>query len=198
MTVCIGLTGGIASGKSTVSEMLVELGADFINADLVGHQIYLPEKEAWQDIVDTWGEEVLMPDRTINRQKLGSIVFSDPEALARLNQITHPRIYAELEKEVALRKSGKCDKKALVVEAAILIEAKWFPLFDKIWVVVTDQETAIKRLTESKGMTRQQASGRIDAQLSNQQRIRYADVVIENSGTLDEVRKQVEKAWEEL
>jgi len=187
MTVSIGLTGGIASGKSTVSKMLVELGADYIDADLVGHQIYQPGKEAWQEIIDTWGEDLLLPDQTINRQKLGAIVFSAPEALARLNQITHPRIKAELKKEIDLRKKSESDVKALVIEAAILIEANWHPLFDKIWVVITDEKTAIDRLAKSKGMTPEQARARIDAQLSNEERKKYADVVIENNGSLEEV-----------
>jgi dephospho-CoA kinase len=198
MTVSIGLTGGIASGKSTVSKMLVELGADYIDADLVGHQIYQPGKEAWQEIIDTWGEDLLLPDQTINRQKLGAIVFSAPEALARLNQITHPRIKAELKKEIDLRKKSESDVKALVIEAAILIEANWHPLFDKIWVVITDEKTAIDRLAKSKGMTPEQARARIDAQLSNEERKKYADVVIENNGSLEEVLKQVEKAWAEI
>lgn len=198
MTTCIGLTGGIASGKSTASSILVELGADYINADLVGHQIYLPGKEAWKEIIETWGEELLLPDGAINRQKLGAIVFSDPQALARLNQITHPRIYAELQEEVASRKAAPSGRKALVVEAAVLIEAKWLPLCDKVWVVVADEETAVKRLALSKGMTPEQAKARIGAQLSNEERTKYADVVIQNNGALEEVRKQVEKAWREL
>ncbi len=198
MTVCIGLTGGIASGKSTVSGILEELGADFINADLVGHQIYLPGRDAWKEIIDTWGQELLLLDRTIDRQKLGAIVFSDPKALAKLNEITHPRIYIELEKEMVAKQKIGGDKKALVVEAAILIEAKWFPLFEQIWVVVTEKETAIQRLADSKGLTREQAQARINAQLSNEERISYANVVIENNGTLEEMRKQVEQAWEKL
>ncbi len=198
MTVCIGLTGGIASGKSTVSAILEELGADFINADLVGHQIYLPGRDAWKEIIDTWGQELLLLDRTIDRQKLGAIVFSDPKALAKLNEITHPRIYIELEKEMVAKQKIGGDKKALVVEAAILIEAKWFPLFEQIWVVVTEKETAIQRLADSKGLTREQAQARINAQLSNEERISYANVVIENNGTLEEMRKQVEQAWEKL
>ena len=198
MAVCIGLTGGIASGKSTVSKTLVELGADYMDADLVGHQIYLPDKDAWRDLVAAWGEDLLMPDRTINRQKLGAIVFSDPKELERLNRITHPRIKAELAVEIDKRKSGGDSYKPFVVEAAILIEAKWDILFDKIWVVVAPPEIAIERLAESKNMPPNQAKARIDAQLSNDKRIKYADVVIENTGSLDEMRKQVEAAWSRL
>ncbi len=181
-----------------MSGILEELGADFINADLVGHQIYLPGRDAWKEIIDTWGQELLLLDRTIDRQKLGAIVFSDPKALAKLNEITHPRIYIELEKEMVAKQKIGGDKKALVVEAAILIEAKWFPLFEQIWVVVTEKETAIQRLADSKGLTREQAQARINAQLSNEERISYANVVIENNGTLEEMRKQVEQAWEKL
>src|SRR5918996_2952795 len=127
----LGLTGGIGVGKSTVTHVLEELGAAIIDADKVGHQIYLPDLPAWREIVDTFGAEVLNADRTINRQALGKIVFADPEALRRLNGIVHPKMFDRMAELIAeLRTQG--GMKAIVVEAAVLIEANWMPLVDQV------------------------------------------------------------------
>ncbi len=103
----IGLTGGIGSGKSLVTEILVELGAELVNADLLGHRVYLPGREAWRDIINAFGQEVVAPDQTIDRKKLGPIVFGDKKALEKLNSITHPRIYDEAAKEIAAIRARK-------------------------------------------------------------------------------------------
>src|SRR5215211_2680371 len=134
----IGLTGGIGAGKSTVTQILEELGAAVIDADKVGHQIYLPNRPAWREIVETFGPEVLNADRTINRQALGKIVFGDPEALHTLNRIVHPKMFARMAELIAeLRARG--GMKAIVVEAAVLIEANWQPLADQVWVVIASE-----------------------------------------------------------
>ncbi|MBI2875717.1 MAG: dephospho-CoA kinase [Candidatus Tectomicrobia bacterium] len=193
----IGLTGGIAAGKSLVSQMLAELGAHIINADLIGHEIYLPQKEAWKEIVATFGPEVLRPDQTVDRARLGSIVFGNPEALARLNQITHPRIIEEAQQRIETQRQKERGR-PIIFEAAILIEANWLFLVDKVWVVVADKEVAIERLRRDRNLTREQAESRIASQLSNQERARYAHVLIQNNGTLEELRGQVRQAWEKL
>ena len=124
----IGLTGGIASGKSTVSETLQELGATILNADLIGHEAYLPGKDAWKDIVAAWGEDLLDPEtKIVDRRKLGGIVFSDPEALQTLNRIVWPRIYDMVAERFEGFRNGGVD--VVVLEAAVLIEADWIPWY---------------------------------------------------------------------
>jgi dephospho-CoA kinase len=193
----IGLTGGIATGKSTVSDTLKELGATIINADLVGHESYLPGKPAWKDIVATWGEDkVLDPEtKNVDRRKLGAIVFGDPDALQTLNRIVWPRIYdMTAEKIEEHRRQGVS---VLVLEAAVLIEANWTPLVDEVWVVVTPPEVAVKRLMGRNNLTEEQAFARIRSQISNEERVKRATVVIENAGALGEVKERVRQLWRE-
>jgi len=193
----IGLTGGIGAGKSTVTQVLEELGAAVIDADKVGHQIYLPDLPAWREIVETFGREVLHADRTINRQALGKIVFADPEALRTLNRIVHPKMFERMAELIAeLRARG--GMKAIVIEAAILIEANWQPLADQIWLVVASEPVVIERLTKQRNLSAEQVRTRIAAQLSNEERLKHAHVVIRNDGSLDEVRTAVEQAWNQL
>lgn len=188
----IGLTGGIAAGKSIVSQMLAELGAHIINADKIGHEIYLPQKEAWRDIVNAFGPDILLPDQRVDRARLGSIVFGDKGALATLNQITHPRIIEEAKREIEPLRAQKENAKPIIFEAAILIEANWLFLVDKVWVVIADREVSIERLQRDRNLNRAQAESRINSQLSNAERIKYADLVIENNASLEELRSQVE------
>jgi dephospho-CoA kinase len=193
----IGLTGGIGAGKSTVTQMLEELGAAVIDADKVGHQIYLPDLPAWREIVETFGREVLHADRTINRQALGKLVFADPEALRTLNRIVHPKMFARMAELIAeLRARG--GMKAIVIEAAILIEANWQPLADQIWLVVASEPVVIERLARQRNLSPEQVRTRIAAQLSNEERLKHTHVVIRNDGSLDEVRAAVQQAWDQL
>jgi dephospho-CoA kinase len=193
----IGLTGGIGAGKSTVTHMIEELGAAVIDADKVGHQIYLPDLPAWREIVGTFGQEVLHADRTINRQSLGKIVFADPEALRTLNRIVHPKMFERMAELIAeLRVRG--DMEAIVIEAAILIEANWQPLADQIWLVVASEPVVIERLAKQRNLSPEQVRTRIAAQLSNEERLKHAHVVIRNDGSLDEVRTAVHQAWDQL
>jgi dephospho-CoA kinase len=200
MSACIpviGLTGGIGAGKSTVTQMLQELGAVVIDADKVGHQIYLPDLPAWQEIVETFGPTVLNADRTINRQALGKIVFADPDALRTLNRIVHPKMFARMAELIAeLRARG--GMKAIVVEAAVLIEANWQPLVDQVWLVVASEAVVIDRLAKQRHLSPEQVRSRIVAQLSNDARQKHAHVLIRNDGSLDEVRTAVEEAWDRL
>lgn len=195
----VGLTGGIGSGKSTVSLLLQERGAKIIDADKMGHQIYLPDTEAWKEIVATFGTEVLNADCTINRAALGRIVFADTQALAKLNAITHPRIYAAIAEQIAaLRQNPPPALRGIVVEAAVLIEANWIPLVDRVWVVVASEEKVIERVMRQRALTPEEIKRRLAAQLSNAERAQYADLVLVNNGTLEEIKATVEKQWEAL
>lgn len=192
----IGLTGGIASGKSTVSETAKELGAFILNADLVGHETYLPGTDAWKDIVATWGEEVLVPEtKEVDRRKLGPIVFGSPEALQTLNRIMWPRMYDIMDQKLeAYRRQGV---PVVILEAALLIEANWTPLTDEVWVTVASEEAVIQRLQGRNGLTREQALARIRSQLSAEERAKHADVIIDTNTTIPEVQEQVHQLWRE-
>lgn len=191
----IGLTGGIASGKSLVSEILRdEYEATVISGDELGHQAYLPDTDAWKDILARWGDDLMNPDtREIDRRKLGAIVFADPAELTALNEITWPRIRALAEKTIAdLRESGA---KIAVLEAAIMIEAKWTDMCDELWVTEASEADAIARLQSRNGLTEEQAKQRINAQLSNEERADEADVLLQNTGTIEELRIRVGELW---
>jgi len=195
--ITIGITGGIGSGKSTASQILGELGAEVIDADQVGHRIYLPDTPAWREIVAAFGEGILAPDRTIDRTRLGPLVFSNPDALRQLNAIAHGKMFSYIQGQI----DYMCQKQAtrvVVVEAAILLEAGWQALVDQIWVVVTEVEVAIARLKAYKNFTEDQARTRIAAQLSNEARMAQADKVIWNNTDLSALRQAVEAAWRSL
>ena len=187
----IGLTGGIGTGKTQVSEFLRTLGATIINADLVGHEAYLPHTETWREVVKEFGEEILDETENIDRAKLGPIVFGDPERLQALNAIVHPRIYAMIEERIAALDG---DARAVVVEAALLIEAKWTPIADEIWVVTAPQEQVLSRLT-GRGMSSEQAQARIESQMPQDERTTYADIVINNDSGIDELESSVREIW---
>ncbi len=190
----IGLTGGIGSGKSTVAKILEELGAVVIHADAVGHEIYRPHTEGWRRVIEAFGLAILKPDQTVDRQQLGAIVFKDGEALKRLNAIVHPLMFAEIERRIrSLRTAGLTQP--IVVEAAILIEANWLPLVDEVWLVVASREAVIKRLGNQRGLLPEDVARRIDAQLKDAERRKLAQVVIDNTGSLDELRRRVHSVW---
>ena len=181
----IGLTGGIASGKSTVSRALQDLGAIVIDADEVAHTIIEPGKPAWEDIVEHFGSEVLNPDQTIDREKLGAIVFNDPERLQELNQITHPRVGEQFKQMIKNIKSQQADA-VLFIEVPLLYETHMDRICDEVWVVWVDEETQIQRLMKRDGLSREDALKRIDAQMSLDEKAKRADVVIDNSFSIEE------------
>jgi dephospho-CoA kinase len=194
--ITIGLTGGIGSGKSTAAKILAELGAPAIDADKVGHEIYRPGTPAYRKLIDAFGEGILAPDRTIDRRKLGPIVFADPAALKRLNAIVHPKMFARMGEMVAAMRRGG-ETRPIVIEAAILIEANWQPLFDEIWLVTAARERVIERVERDRGLKPEQTEARIRAQLSDEERRKYATSVIRNDGTLEELRAAVTRLWQD-
>ncbi|MBI2288023.1 MAG: dephospho-CoA kinase [Chloroflexi bacterium] len=196
MTKVIGLTGGIGSGKSTVSQCLAELGAVIIDADDVGHEAFKPDTPAWQEVVAAFGRQIVAPDGEINRQNLGEIVFNNPEALSRLNRIMHPRIYDMAKAQIEQYRQQGVD--VVVLEAAILIEAKWTPLVDEVWVTVAPEAMVLKRLKKQRGLEKAQTLARIRSQLTTKERIKYADVVIDNDGDLNQMKSKVREQWARL
>ena len=192
----IGLTGGIGSGKSTVSKLLADLGAPIIDADKVGHAIYAPDGPAYPDMIAAFGEGILAPDRTVDRKKLGPIVFADPAALKRLNSIVHPKMFARMREMVDAMRTGG-ERKPIVIEAAILVEANWQPLFNEIWLVVASRERVIERVERDRGLKPEQTEARIKAQLSDDDRRKYATTVVTNNGTIDELRAKVADLWQD-
>ncbi len=190
----IGLTGGIGSGKSTVSQFLRELGAVLIDADKAGHEAYQPNTETWREVVAAFGEQILTPDGEIDRKKLGGIVFSSPESLARLNWIMHPRMYEMMKAQIEEYRQQGVD--VVVLEAAILLEAGWTPLVDEVWVTVAPESTVVERTRERTGLPEEQILARIRSQMSSEERVKHADVVINNDGTQDELKAKVKELWE--
>ncbi len=192
----IGLTGGIGSGKSTVSQCLAELGAVILDADKVGHEAFMPDTEAWHEVVAAFGRQVIAPGGEIDRKKLGEIVFSQPESLSRLNQIMHPRMYDMMKTRIEEYRRQGVD--VVVIEAAILIEANWTPLVDEVWVTVAREAAVLERLKLQRGLAEEQILARIHSQLSAEERGKHADVVINNDGDLDEMKAKVKELWERL
>ena len=190
----IGLTGGIGSGKSAISRFLGELGAVVIDADKIGHEVYKPNTEGWHEIVATFGQEILDANSEIDRKKLGEIVFGNPDSLTLLNSITHPRIYDMAKAQIEeLRRQ---DVAVVVVEAALLIEANWLPLVDEVWVTTASEAAVVKRVKDQRGLHEEQILARIRSQLSPEERMKHADVVIDNGGEFDEVKTTVRELWE--
>jgi len=193
MTRVIGLTGGMGSGKSTVSRVLAELGAVVIDADRVGHEAYQPHTATWQALVDAFGREIIAADETIDRKKLGALVFSQPDNLKKLNGIVHPRMYQMMQTRIAdFKRQGV---KVIVVDAAILFEAHWETLVDVVWVVVADESNVVKRAVARTGLPEEQIRSRLRSQMSNAERVKRADVVIHNNGTIEELTQQVKQLW---
>jgi dephospho-CoA kinase len=193
----IGLTGGIGSGKSTVAKMLADLGAPSFDADKVGHEIYHPDGPAYREVIAAFGDGIVAADGTIDRKKLGPIVFADPAQLKRLEAIVHPRMFQRMGQMVAeMRAQGV--QAPIVIEAAILIEAHWQPLFDEIWLVAAPREKVVQRVELERGLKPEQTQARIKAQLSDEERRKAATLVIDNSGTIEELRMKVGGLWREL
>jgi dephospho-CoA kinase len=192
----IGLTGGIASGKSTVARILVALVAPIVDADLVARQVVEPGSPALAELAQAFGDDIIGADGTLNRKQLGSVVFSDPEARARLNAITHPRIAIASRQAIdALIKAGE---RVVIYEAALIVENKLYTWMDGLIVVSVPPAVQLERLMARDGLDEAAAQSRIDAQLTLEEKRKVATHVIDNSGTLDETRARVEDVWREL
>jgi len=189
----IGLTGGIASGKSRVARMLEQMGAVIIDADLLAREVVAPGEPAYQAIVEAFGNGILNPDLTINRGALGRLVFADPEARRRLESITHPAIGRRAEEQLGeLRLQGT---PVVFYVAPLLVEAGVTSRVDEIWVVYVDEETQVRRLMARDGSSRAEAIRKIATQMPMDEKKKFGNVVIDNRGTPEETERQVRDIW---
>ena len=197
MTV-IGLTGGIASGKSTAAEYLRGLGATLIDADRVGHRSYEPGTSGFEKVVNAFGHEIVGKDGVIDRRILGGKVFGAPGEMERLNFILWPEIRTLISEE--LRELTRRDRDQIVIlEAAVLIEAGWTDLCDEVWVVTTTPQIALARIMSRNNLSEEAATARIHAQAGSRERaLQVADVKIDNSGTLEQLEQRLDRAWKTL
>jgi phosphopantetheine adenylyltransferase/dephospho-CoA kinase len=192
----IGLTGGIASGKSTVAQFFRDRSLPIIDADLLGHRTYEPGTDTFRAVVEAFGAELVAADGTIDRRALGGKVFGKPDQLKRLTDIVWPGIRRLASEELStLEVAGNT---IAVLEAAVLLEAGWEDLVDEIWVVVVEEPTAIQRLAARNGLDEAAARARINSQLSNAERTARAHVTIHNDGTLAELEASERREWEAL
>lgn len=191
----IGLTGGIATGKSFVAATLEKMGAVIVDADLLAREVVQPGAPAFNEIVATFGEEIVGSDGTLDRKTLGRIVFADEAARKKLEQITHPAIIKLGEERITRERD---QGKALVVYVVpLLFEAGLSSSMDEVWVVYCDEETQIRRLRERERIGRDEALRKIMAQMPLKEKLEMADVVIDNSGTLEETERKVGELWRE-
>ena len=193
----LGVTGSIACGKSAVADMLEELGAPMIDFDVLAREVVEPGKRAYNEIIDYFGKQVLAEDGTLDRKKISGIVFRDMEKRKKLEGFTHPRIYEEFFKRV--EEIAAADPEAVIqVVIPLLIEVNMQYMFDKLLVVALDPETQAQRLAQRDGISLEEAANILSSQLPIAEKIGFADYVVENKGSLEETRAQVEKIWAEL
>jgi dephospho-CoA kinase len=193
----VGLTGGIASGKSLVAKVFQDLGAHVIDADKIVHELLEPDQQAWEEVIGYFGPEIVFPDKTIDRKKLGEIVFKNAEKRAWLNQCLHPKVFAAYTTRVQHLRARAPDA-IIVLDAALLIETGYHKKMDRIVVVYADEEQQMDRLTNRNRFSREQALARIRSQMPLSEKRTYADYVIENTGTREETEQQAREVFQKL
>lgn len=192
----IGLTGGIACGKSTVAKIFKDLGAKVIDADLIAKEIVKPGNIAYNEIVSYFGEDILQENKEIDRKKLGDLVFNNEEKRKVLNSITHPKIAKIISDNIL--KFLEENEKIIFIEAALLIEEKKTDFFNKLIVVISSEEKQIERLIKRDNLTYEEAIARIRSQMPLSEKIKKADYVIDNSGDFEQTKKITEEVWYKL
>lgn len=185
----IGLTGGIASGKSTVAKMFSDLNIPVIDADVIAREVVEPGERSYQQIVEVFGKDILNSDESINRSKLGSIIFSNKEKREQLNQIVHPAVRKRmLEKKEAYIKQGE---KCVVLDIPLLFESKLTSLVDQTLIVYVDEKIQLKRLMERNQLSEKEAMNRIKSQMPLEEKAQLADELINNNNSMEESKKQL-------
>ncbi len=197
MALLVGLTGGIASGKSTAGKIFRELGVHMIDADQVSRDVVAPSLPALDEIVEAFGPEILGENRELDRAALGALIFADPKKRLTLERIIHPRIAEEIDRRVEeLRR--RSPEGIIMVDAALTIEVGNQDRYEYLVVVYTDEATQLRRLTERDGLENSEARRRIEAQMPLERKVEYADFVIDNGGSAEELRAEVERVFREL
>lgn len=191
----IGLTGGIASGKSTVSNYLAELGAIIIDADKIAHEIMEKGKTAYWQVIEAFGREILAENGEIDRSRLGKIVFNNLEKKKILEEITHPQVIREMREKI---EEYRAENKVIVLDVPLLFEAGLDSMVDEIWVVYVDRGTQLQRLMARDGLSYEEANKRIQAQMSLEKKRDLADFVINNKGNIEDLKRQVLLKWREI
>lgn len=190
----VGLTGGIGAGKSEVSRLLVECGAVLIDADRIAREVVAPGTPGLEAVVEAFGQDILAEDGSLDRPRLGSIVFADPEKLAVLNSIVHPLVGArarELQEAAA-------EDAVVVHDVPLLAENGLAPQYDVVVVVDASPETQLDRLVRLRGMTEEDARARMAAQATREERLKIADIVIDNDVSLEQLKQRVREVWADL
>lgn len=193
MKYIMGLTGNIATGKSAVLKMLEDLGAKTIDADALVHQLMKKGTSIWQATVEDFGPDILTVEGEIDRARLGAIVFAQPVALRRLEEIVHPAVIARTKELIR-----QAEEAVVVIEAIKLIEAGMHRICDALWVVTCPEEEQLARLMKQRGLSEKEARTRLAAQGSQADKLALADVIIDNGGSLQETRRQVELEWAKI
>ena len=192
----IGITGNTGSGKSTVCRILGRLGAVIVDADKLAHESYKPHSQAWRELINAFGKEILKIDDEIDRQKLGEMVFSDPAALAKLNQIVHPKTYLMTQEKIEYHRRQEVE--VIALEATLLIEAGWQNLADQIWLVIAPEAAVLQRLKEYQGADEWQILARLKSQMPVEEKMKYADEIISNDGDLAQLESKMVELWHKL
>jgi dephospho-CoA kinase len=192
----LGLTGGIASGKSTVAAILRRLGAAIINADELSREVVQPEQDAWKEIITTFGTDILQEDKTLDRKKLRKIVFDNPDARKKLEAIIHPRVRALAERRI--RELAAAGNSIIVYEVPLLFEAQIHLWLRPVILVACEIGTQRKRLLERDHLTEMEAQQHLDAQMNLEEKRKLADYVIENDGNLEELEQQVRAVLQKI
>lgn len=195
--IIVGLTGGIASGKSTVARMLARKGALILDADVIAREVVEPGRPAWQEIVNWLGKDYLKDDRSLNRQRIARLIFNDPAARQKLNRIIHPLVKKEMAERSASLKADH-PSGVLVFDIPLLLEAGMQQLVDLILLTYADPEIQLKRLQERDKLSREEAEARLHAQMPPEEKRRYAHYVIDTGGTIQQTACQVEICWRAL
>jgi len=193
----VGLTGGVASGKSVVSRILKEEGAYLIDADQIARELVQPRTSTWEELVKVFGKEILQKDGSIHRKKLAAKVFSDPKQRDLLNRTLHPRIKEEMGRR--LKAIGQKDPEAIVViDAPLLVEVGNHREMDKVIVVISTEAQQIARLREREGMDQEEARRIMASQIATEEKVKVADFVIRNEGSLEETERRAREVFQEL
>jgi dephospho-CoA kinase len=192
----IGLTGNLGTGKSEVAHTLAELGAVVINADELGHELLQPRTQTYLEIIDTFGKSILGRKKEIDRKKLGRKVFTNAEALSKLNRIMHPRIYNIVSQKID--EYSRSGVGVVVLEAALLIEAGWRPLLDQLWVTIAPEAVVAERLKRARGLSEEQFLARLRTQMPQKEKAKLADVVIDTDCSMEELKARVTGLWQKL